>query len=209
MPRRNLNIAVLISGAGTTLQNFIDLSRTGALPIDIRLVISSRPGVRGLERAAEAGVPAEVIQRRSHSEDLFSRRITQAVTRAGADLVCMAGFLQMWIIPPEFDNRVMNIHPALLPSFGGKGYYGLRVHQAVLDAGCKVSGASVHFADNIYDHGPIILQKTAPVRENDTAPALARRVRRAERLIYPEAVRLFAADRLRVDGRRVHILPET
>lgn len=209
VPPDKLNIAVLISGAGTTLQNFIDLARTGELPANLCLVISSRPGVRGLERAAAAGIPTEVIRRRSPAEDLFSRHITQAVTRCGADLVCMGGFLRMWIIPPEFENRVMNIHPALLPSFGGKGHYGPRVHQAVLAAGCKVSGATVHFADNIYDHGPIILQKAIPVREDDTAATLARRVNRAEHLIYPQAVRLFAEGRLRVDGRRVHILPDS
>jgi formyltetrahydrofolate-dependent phosphoribosylglycinamide formyltransferase len=208
VPHDKLNIAVLISGAGTTLQNFINLARSGALPVNLRLVISSRPGAKGLERAVAAGVPTEVISRGPGAEDLFSQRVTQALSRAQVDLVCMAGFLRMWIVPPEFENRVMNIHPALLPGFGGKGFYGQRVHQAVLDAGCKVSGASVHFADNIYDHGPIILQKAVSVREDDTASTLARRVHRAERLIYPQAVRLFAEGRLRVDGRRVHVLPE-
>jgi formyltetrahydrofolate-dependent phosphoribosylglycinamide formyltransferase len=198
-------IAFLLSGGGSSLQNFIDLKARGELEIDLRVVISSRPGVRGLQRAVDAGIPVHVVQRSAQPEALFSKHITEAVKRAEVDLVCMGGFLSMWIIPPELENRVMNVHPALLPHFGGKGFYGLRVHRAVLEAGCKVSGCTVHFVDNVYDHGPIILQKAVPVRENDTPESLARRVRRQERIVYPEAVRLFAADRLSVAGRRVLI----
>ncbi len=206
MTRSPLSIAVLISGCGTTLQNFIFLRDRGELDIDIRLVISSRPGVKGLRRAMDAEIPGKVVQRSSHPQDLFSKQITQAVRQADVDLVCMGGFLSMWIIPPDFQGRVMNIHPALLPRFGGKGFYGLYVHQAVLEAGCKVSGCTVHFVDNIYDHGPIILQKAVPVQEDDTPETLAKRVRKQERILYPEAVRLFAQDRLRIEGRRVRIL---
>ncbi len=198
-----LPVAVLISGHGTTLQHFVDLRQAGQLDIDIRLVVTSRATAPGLQRARAAGIPTVVVP---HGSEGFSRQITAAVRAAGSRLVCMAGFLSMWIIPPEFEHRVMNIHPALLPGFGGKGYYGMRVHRAVLEAGCKVSGSTVHFADNQYDQGPIILQKCVTVRESDTPEQLARRVTKSERIIYPQAIRLFAEHRLRVVGRRVHIL---
>lgn len=203
MMHDTMPIAVLISGSGSTLQNFIDLSAAGTLPVDICCVISSRPSARGLQRAADAGIATHVVQRRAHVDDLFSKQITDIVTASGAQLVCMAGFLSMWIIPPEFEHRVMNIHPALLPAFGGKGYYGLKVHQAVIDAGCTVSGCTVHFADNVYDHGPIILQRPVSVLDDDTPESLAERVMTEERVVYPEAIRLFAQGRLRVKGQRV------
>ncbi len=210
-----LNIACLISGSGTTLQNLINLQRKGTLPIDIKLVISSRPDAKGLQRAQSAGIPTQVVSRSlfhasrdadPESADSFSKQISDAVRSAGVDLVCMGGFLSMWIIPPDFEGRVMNIHPALLPLFGGKGFYGELVYRAVLDAGCKVTGCTVHFVDNSYDHGPIVLQKPVLVRENDTVESLGRRVRFAERKLYPHAIRLFSEGRLQIDGRRVRIL---
>jgi formyltetrahydrofolate-dependent phosphoribosylglycinamide formyltransferase len=203
---KRLNIAVLISGSGSTLQNFIDLQSTGDLPVEIKLVVSSRAGAAGLKRARDAGISATVFERTAHPEDLFSKKITDAVKQADVDLVCMGGFLSMWVIPPEFEARVMNVHPALLPLYGGKGFYGDRVHRAVLDAGCKVSGCTVHFVDNIYDNGPIILQRALAVNEDDTPESLGQRVRKLERAVYPEAIRLFARDRLRIEGRRVRIL---
>lgn len=206
MPGAPLKIAVLISGSGTTLQNFIALRERGELDVDIKLVISSRPDVGGLQRAADAGIASTVIERSADAQNLFSKRITEALQEADVDLVCMGGFLSMWIIPPEFEGRVMNIHPALLPSFGGKGFYGARVHQSVLEAGCKVSGCTVHFVDNIYDNGPIILQQAVPMLDDDTPAELAQRVRKQERIIYPKAVRLFAQNRLWIAGRRVRIL---
>ena len=205
MAKSPLSIAVLISGGGTTLQNFIDLRDSGKLDVDLKLVISSRPSAKGLQRAADADIPTTVIERSGHPEGLFSKQITGALRQANVDLVCMGGFLSMWIVPPDFEGRVMNIHPALLPSFGGKGFYGRRVHEAVLEAGCKVTGCSVHFVDNVYDNGPIILQKAVAVHEEDTPETLAKRVRKREKVIYPEAIRLFAQDRLRIEGRRVHI----
>lgn len=201
-----LPIAVLISGRGTTLANIIDLARAGELPVDVRLVISSRPGAGGLRHAAEAGIPTAVIERLGHPEELFSKRVTEAVLDSGAELVCMGGFLHLWVIPPELEHRVMNVHPALLPLFGGKGFYGDRVHQAVLEAGCKVSGCTVHFADNRYDAGPIIAQRCVPVREDDTPATLGQRVRAAEQILYPEAIRLYATGRLKVQNGRVRIL---
>ncbi len=206
MTKSPLSIAVLISGGGTTLQNFIDLRNRGELHVDFKLIISSRSSVKGLQRAADADIPTMVIERSANPEGLFSKQITDALREADVGLVCMGGFLSMWIIPPDFEGRVMNVHPALLPGFGGKGFYGRRVHEAVLEAGCKVSGCSVHFVDNIYDNGPIILQKAAAVHEDDTPETLAKRVRKREKVVYPEAIRLFAQGRLRMEGRRVRIL---
>ena len=206
MTKSPLSIAVLISGGGTTLQNFIDLRARGELDVDIKLVISSRSSAKGLQRAADAGIPTTVIERSGNPDGLFSKHITDALRQADVDLVCMGGFLSMWIIPPDFEGRVMNIHPALLPGFGGKGFYGRRVHESMLEAGCKIAGCTVHFVDNIYDNGPIILQKAVAVHENDTPETLAKRVRKQEKVIYPEAIRLFAQDRLRIEGKRVRIL---
>jgi formyltetrahydrofolate-dependent phosphoribosylglycinamide formyltransferase len=204
MPDKRLKIAVLISGNGTTLQHFIDEADSGALAVDIVQVISSRPAAGGLQRARQAGIPAQVVESSAEAAG-FSQQISELVARSEAELVCMAGFLRMWIIPPEFDGRVMNVHPALLPAFGGKGYYGAHVHRAVIEAGCRISGCTVHFADNQYDHGPIILQRGVRVQLDDTPETLARRVMRKEKIAYPEAIRLFADGRLRIDGRRVMI----
>ena len=206
MNKSRLNIAVLISGGGTTLQKFIDLRDSGELHVDIKLVISSQPSAKGVQRAAEAGIRTLVIERSANPDGLFSKQITDALRQADVDLVCMGGFLSMWIIPPEFEGRVINIHPALLPGFGGKGFYGRRVHEAVLEAGCKVTGCTVHFVDNVYDNGPIIIQKAVTVHEDDTPETLAKRIRKYEKVIYPEAIRLFAQDRLRIEGKRVRIL---
>ena len=206
MNKSRLNIAVLISGGGTTLQKFIDLRDSGELHVDIKLVISSQPSAKGVQRAAEAGIRTLVIERSANPDGLFSKQITDALRQADVDLVCMGGFLSMWIIPPDFEGRVMNIHPALLPGFGGKGFYGRRVHEAVLEAGCKVTGCTVHFVDNVYDNGPIIIQKAVTVHEDDTPETLAKRIRKYEKVIYPEAIRLFAQDRLRIEGKRVRIL---
>lgn len=207
-PNTPLRLAVLISGTGTTLQNLIEHIAARKLPAEIRLVISSKPNVPGLEKANSAGLITEVIERRSASSvEEFSQQIFDRCRQVQADLVCMAGFLHLVRIPEDFQNRVMNIHPALLPAFGGKGFYGLRVHAAVLAYGCKVSGCTVHFADNEYDHGPIILQRVVPVLDDDTPESLAARVFAEECEAYPEAIRLFAEGRLRVEGRRVRILP--
>lgn len=198
---------VLLSGSGTTLQNLLDRIADGRLSARIACVVSSKAGVAGLERARTAGVPAFTVERKScASREEFSNRILDHCRGAGVDLVCMAGFLQLLTIPPDFAGRVMNIHPALLPAFGGKGYHGLHVHQAVLDLGVRVTGCTVHFADNEYDHGPIILQRAVPVEEDDSAESLQARVFAAECEAYPEAIRLFAEGRLRLEGRRVRVL---
>ncbi len=202
-----LRLAVLLSGSGTTLQNLLDQIARGDLPAAVAVVVSSNAAAFGLSRARNAGVPAHVVERKAAgSREEFSRRIFDHCRAAGADLVCLAGFLQLLTIPDDFRNRVLNIHPALIPAFCGKGFHGRHVHEAALEAGVKVSGCTVHFADNEYDHGPIVLQRVVEVRDDDTPEALAARVFEQECQAYPEAIRLFAAGRLRVEGRRVRII---
>jgi phosphoribosylglycinamide formyltransferase-1 len=203
----DIRLAVLISAGGTTLQNMIDRIADGRLRAQIVQVVSSNPGVLGLERARRAKLPAAVVSRRdAGSREEFSRRVFDLCRQGRADLVCMAGFLQLITIPEAFRLRVMNIHPALIPAFCGKGYYGHHVHEAVLAAGVKVTGCTVHFADNEYDHGPIILQRPVPVLDDDTADSLAERVFQQECEAYPEAIQLFSEGRLKVEGRRARIL---
>lgn len=201
-----LRLAVLLSGTGTTLQNLLDRSADGRLRAQIVLVVSSKPDAFGLERARKAGVPTAVVVRKECADAAeFSRRVFEHVRRAEAQLVCMAGFLQLLPIPDDFLGRVMNIHPALIPAFCGKGMYGHHVHEAVLASGVKESGCTVHFADNQYDHGPIILQRTVPVLDGDTTDALAARVFEQECEAYPEAIRLFAEGKLNLQGRSVRV----
>jgi len=204
-----LRVAVLLSGSGTTMQNLIDLSRTGQLPIEIVLAVSDRPGVKGIEKAEIAKIPTEVVQR-DHCSTLleFSQRVFGWCRQFKADLVVMGGFLRLIQIPEDFENKVMNIHPSLIPAFCGKGFHGLNVHSAVINAGNKITGCTIHFADNQYDHGPIILQKTVPVLDDDTAESLMLRVFAEECKAYPEAIRLFAQGKIKVEGRRVRILDE-
>ncbi|KPK64412.1 MAG: phosphoribosylglycinamide formyltransferase [Planctomycetes bacterium SM23_32] len=201
-----VRLGVLISGGGRTLQNFLDLADQGRLKAEVVKVVSSRQGAYGLERARQHGVPAAVVVRKgSGSLQEFSEAVTAELQAEEVELVAMAGFLCLYRIPDPYMGRVMNIHPALLPSFGGKGFYGDRVHEAVLDYGCKVTGCTVHFADNVYDHGPVIVQKAVPVQEGDDAHSLAARVFEAEKVAYPEAVNLFAEGRLHIAGRRVQV----
>ena len=204
-----IRLGVLLSGGGTTLQNLIDRIADGRLDARVACVVSSRAGVGGVERGGRAGIPTFVVERRAcASREEFGARILGHCRDAGADLVCMAGFLQLLHIPAEFAGRVLNIHPALLPSFGGKGYHGLHVHRGVLDVGAKVSGCTVHFADNEYDHGAILVQRACCVADDDTPETLQARVFAQECEAYPEAIRLVAAGRVRLSGRRAQILPE-
>jgi phosphoribosylglycinamide formyltransferase-1 len=204
MNERPIKLAVLVSGAGTTLQNLLDRIRDGSLNARISIVIGSRAGIVGLERGAKADIPAVVVARRDFSDCAqFSKRIFELCTESGADLICMAGWLCLVEIPPTFAGRVMNIHPALLPSFGGRGMYGRKVHEAVISHGCKISGCTVHFVDNTYDTGPIILQRSCPVLDTDTPESLSHRVFEEEKIAYPEAIRLFQQRHLRIQGRRV------
>jgi formyltetrahydrofolate-dependent phosphoribosylglycinamide formyltransferase len=178
------------------------------LRAEVVLVVSSKAEAFGLERARRAGIATAVVGRKEASSlENFSERIFTACRDARADLVCLGGFLQLIHVPDDFLGRVMNIHPALIPAFCGKGYYGHRVHEAVLASGAKISGCTVHFADNLYDHGPIILQRAVPVLDDDTPETLAARVFTEECEAYPEAIRLFAQKALRLEGRRVRLTP--
>jgi len=202
-----IRLAVLLSGGGTTLQNLLDRIADGRLAARVVLVVSNRADAYGLVRAEDARIPAFVVDRKQFgSREEFSRCIFDCVRQSHADLVCLAGFLQLLSIPDDFVGRVMNMHPALIPAFCGKGFYGHHVHEAVLSYGAKVSGCTVQFADNVYDHGPIILQRTVPVLDDDTPDTLAARVFEQECEAYPEAIRLFAEGRLRIEGRRVRIV---
>ncbi len=200
-----LRLVALISGGGTTLKNLHGRIAAGDLGAEIVGVIASRP-CRGAEWAVQVGLPCSIIRRADYADaEAFSAAVTEAVDAAAPDLVVLAGYLQLWHFPRSYDDRVMNIHPALLPSFGGRGMWGHHVHAAVLAAGCKVSGCTVHFCDHQYDTGPIIVQRCVEVLEGDTPDTLAARVFEQECIAYPEAVRLFAEGRLSVEGRIVHV----
>jgi phosphoribosylglycinamide formyltransferase 1 len=204
-----IQLAVLVSGSGTTLQNLLDCIAKKSLSARIAVVIASRPHIRAIERARDAEVPCELVDRSKYdSVEQFSRDVFAICRNVSAELICLAGWLSFLEIPQDLMGKMMNIHPALLPSFGGKGMYGQRVHRAVLDQGCKISGCTVHFVDGSYDTGPIILQRTCPVLEDDTPDSLAHRVFQEEQIAYPEAIRLFQENRLHIEGPRVRISSE-
>lgn len=205
-------IAVLVSGGGTNLQALIDAWHAGEIPGgEISAVIASRPGVFALERAERAGIPACVMARRDYPDSrAYTVALRDRLRELKIDLVVLAGF--MTILTEElveaWPNAILNIHPALIPSFCGEGFYGLHVHEKALEYGVKVSGATVHFVSAECDGGPIVLQKAVAVEENDTPETLQRRImEQAEWELLPRAVALFCQNRLRVDGRTVHILP--
>lgn len=202
-----VRLAVLLSGSGSTLQNLLDRIGAGRLSAQVVAVISSRAGVRGVARAEAAGIPAQVIARKAYaSSEEHSRAVLAALAPYQPDLIVLAGYMSLFVFGPEWTGKVMNIHPALIPAFCGQGFYGHHVHEAVLASGVKVTGATVHFVDGQYDHGPIILQETLPVTDDDTPDTLAERVQALERELYPRAIQLFAEGRLRIEGRRVRTL---
>lgn len=201
-----LRLIVLISGGGTTLKNLLEKIAASQLAAEILLVISSNPKARGLAIAEGAGIATRTVDRKLFAtDDAYGEAVFDACRAAGADWVVMGGFLTYLPIPTDFENRVLNIHPALIPAFCGKGFYGHHVHGAVLEYGAKISGCTVHFVDNQYDHGPIILQKVVPVLDDDTPDTLAARVYQAECTAYPEALRLLGSGKVTVDGRRVAV----
>lgn len=183
-------IAVLISGGGTTLQNLIDRIRDGRLPgVEICVVISSRSDVAGVARAEAAGLPVDVIRVKDHSDvQRFSDHVTLTLDVYMPDLVVQAGWLCFWVVPPRWMGKVINLHPALLPKYGGKGMYGHHVHKAVLAARECETGATVHWVDNEYDHGAVIAQARCPVRAEDTPETLAERVQALERELLPRTI---------------------
>jgi formyltetrahydrofolate-dependent phosphoribosylglycinamide formyltransferase len=206
MAPKKLRLGVLLSGGGRTLENIIEHIRAGSLPAEVAVVIASRPGIRGIEVGKAAGAATHLVRPKEYpTVEAYSDAMVHLLDEARVDLVCLAGFLSFWIIPERYAGRVINIHPALLPAFGGKGMYGHHVHEAVLARGCKVSGCTVHYVSNEYDEGPIIIQRPVPVYADDMPDDLAARVFREECIAYPEALRLIAEGRLRVEGRVVRI----
>ncbi len=197
---RRLRVAVLLSGNGTSLENVFDHIDAG-LPAEVAVVISSKPGAFGLERARRRGVPAVAVPRVELPDiDAFNDALHAELDKRDVDLVALLGFLSLFQLRGRYDGRVINVHPALIPAFSGKGFYGRRVHESVLTRGAKVSGATVHFSDEEYDHGPILLQQVVPVLEGDTPDSLAARVQAAERQLLPQAIRLIAEGRVRIEN---------
>jgi formyltetrahydrofolate-dependent phosphoribosylglycinamide formyltransferase len=201
-----LRVVFLLSGSGTTLENLFERVDAGEVPVRVVAVVSDREGAQGLERARRRGIPAVAVPHPGR-QDAFDAAMNAAVLPHAPDLVVMGGFLRLWRLPAALRGRTLNVHPSLLPAFGGKGLYGERVHRAVIASGAKVSGCTVHLVDDEYDHGPIVAQAPVEVRDDDTPEALAHRVQEAERTLYPRCIRWFAEGRLRVEGGRVHVLP--
>lgn len=213
MSKPQTNIAVLVSGGGTNLQALIDAEKRGELGNGkITLVVASKPGVYALERAKSNSIESVVLARKDYeSIKDYSKALADTLEAAGADLVVLAGFLTIIDeqVYERFPNRILNVHPALIPSFCGKGYYGLHVHEAALEKGVKVSGATVHIVTPECDAGPIVLQKAVAVKQDDTPESLQKRImEEAEWKILPEAVRLFCDGRITVENNRVTIKGE-
>lgn len=204
MVEKPVKLGVLLSGSGSTLQNLLDRIGAGQLDARVEVVVSSRKKAYGIERAKQHGLATAVVARRDFGdEEAFNDALHAELDQYAIDLLVLAGFMSRLRIGEKWRNRVLNVHPALIPAFCGQGYYGHYVHEAVLEYGAKITGATVHFADERYDHGPIILQKAIDVLDTDTPDSLAERVQEVEREIYPEAIQLFAENRLEVRGRRV------
>lgn len=220
MSVKRLKTVVLLSGGGRTLANLMDAVRDEGLPLEIDLVISSNPEAYGLTRAREYGLQTDVVPSRDFRRappsgdrnvtdwEAMSRALNDRILPRKPDLVLFAGFMCLYLLPPELEGRTMNIHPALIPAFCGQGMYGHHVHEAALRAGVKVSGCTVHFVTNAYDAGPIIVQRTCPVFDTDSVDTLAARVFEQECLAYKEAIGLFAAGRLRIGEGMVRIEAE-
>ncbi len=202
-----IRLAVCVSGGGTTLQNLIDRIRARKLRAEIVQVVASRPRIGAIARAEAARIPLALAKYKARSVTEFSASVFDPIRHNGSELVVLAGFLSLLRIPADYRGRVINIHPSLIPAFCGKGFYGSRVHQAVIESGVKLSGCTVHFVDNAYDNGPIILQRAVPVQERDTPEALATRVFKEECKALPDAITQYAEGRLEVTGRRVRVRP--
>ena len=201
-----LSITVLISGGGTTLRNLLDLQNRGALDATIKQVISSRADATGNQYAVDANIPLVILPAKQYaSADSLSQELFESVRETGTDLVVAGGFLRRLVIPDDFENRVINIHPSLIPAFCGKGFYGMRVHESVIEYGCKLSGCTVHFVDNEYDHGPIIAQRSVEVLPEDSAKGLQQKIFAEECQLYPDVINQIAAGRVRVVNRTVRI----
>lgn len=207
VPARKLRLAVLLSGSGTSLANLFDHIDRG-LPAEVVCVLASKKNAYGLVRAQKRGVPAIAVARRDFADvAAFNDALHAELARFAPDLVCLLGFLSPFELRGRYVGRALNVHPALIPAFSGQGFYGHHVHEAVLAAGVKLTGATVHFVSDAYDEGPILLQDTVPVLDDDTPDTLADRVQALERRLVPEAIRLIAEGRVRIEGKRTRILP--
>jgi formyltetrahydrofolate-dependent phosphoribosylglycinamide formyltransferase len=201
-----LALGVFASGRGSNFKAILNAIREGRLDAEVRLLLSNKLDAGAITTAKENNVPSAVISSGNFSSrNLFVNAMLSALSRHGVQLIALAGYMKK--MPSEvisaYRNRIVNIHPALLPSFGGKGMYGHYVHEAVIEQGCKITGATIHIVDEAYDHGPIVAQRCVPVEENDTAETLAARVLKVEHQLYPEVLQLFALDRIEVQNRRV------
>ena len=204
-----MNIAIFASGSGSNAEAIMKAQKEGRLSAKIGLVVTNKAKAGVMQRAADYNAPYVVLNNKDFAnEEEYVDSLIYALDEKNIDFVVLAGYLQL--IPArlveKFRNRITNIHPALLPSFGGKGYYGHKVHEAVLDAGCKVSGVTVHIVDEKYDRGPIISQKSVPVFDDDSAKSLAERILIEEHKIYPATLQLFAEGRVEVSEGRVRIM---
>ncbi len=190
-----LRLAILVSGSGRSLENLAQLVGQQALDCELGLVLSDRDGIQALERAERLGIePLVVPYRELGSAQAFSKRAFQEIEARGCNRVVLAGFLRLLKLPPDWTGRVMNIHPSLLPKYGGKGFYGERVHRAVLDAGESMTGCTVHLVDDQYDRGKILLQREVPVEPGDTPETLGARVFEEEKRALPDAIRMWIAE---------------
>ncbi len=207
-PSRLLRVAVLLSGNGSSLENLFEHIDAGAVQAEVVVVISSKENAFGLERARRRGIAALAVPRKKHPDGKeFNDRLHTALGAYDVDLVVLLGFLSLFELRGKYDGRVINVHPALIPAFCGPGFYGKRVYEAVLASGVKLTGATVHFSDEEYDHGAIILQEAVPVHEDDGIETLVERVMAAERRLVPRAIQLFAEGRIRLEGGCARILP--
>ena len=205
---KKLFLGVFASGRGTNFKAILEAIHDGRLDAEVKVLISNKENAGALLIAMENGILTSVVSRQNFdSRDLFVKALLSTLEKYGVNFVALAGYMKK--VPPEvisaYRNRMLNIHPALLPSFCGKGMYGERVHRAVLEQGCKVTGVTVHLVDEVYDHGPIVAQQCVPVREEDTPESLAARVLKVEHEIYPKALQLFAEERVEVKEGRVVI----
>ncbi len=202
-----MKLAVFVSGRGTNLLNIIKKHEDGFLRSEVALVISDHQ-CEAIESSRNAGIRTKVIDPKDFSAEIeFGKSLLSNLKEAEIDFVVLAGFLKKIpdIVIENFRNRIVNIHPALLPSFGGKGMFGMKVHQAVIDYGCRVSGVTVHIVDTEYDHGPVVLQKCMMVDSSDTAEMLARKIHQVEYEILPQAIKLFEENRIKIEGRKVFL----
>jgi formyltetrahydrofolate-dependent phosphoribosylglycinamide formyltransferase len=209
-PRPPFQIAVLLSGNGTSLENLFEHMDRGDVPGEVAVVIASKEKAFGLERARQRGVPAIAVPRAKYKDiGSFNDALHEALEGYAVDLVALLGFLSLFELRGQYEGRVLNVHPALIPAFSGQGFYGQKVHEAVLASGVKITGATVHFVNEQYDRGPILAQEAVPVAENDSAQTLAARVQEAERRLVPRAIRWIAEGRVRIEDGRTRVqLPE-